>query len=304
MKTDIDLAQAEIDDDGFIQDDGFTEFSDFTPSSVRPDGWPGYPLKYFDTGLGYYRQTLSNRLDTGGFHRGTLQLHNVQEVQEFGSGDTTDWTGFPARGWPYFDMDSSNTGELHWAPLDDDNPRTGQGRYRSLELTGGGKLQVTNFTGGLVNSRIDTDEARIPIRDINHITGSDDSGKTSIFWPLLKDIVRDVKVAVDSSATADYIGALPSDGVIRCDTRGIGYRDEGDFVFLKHINNCDTLSNTDSATLFYGLSIDSMGHIKNMDKRDAGSGLLPPGNNRYEVLSWLADGVNFTWQPDWVRAHA
>ena len=70
---------------------------------------------------------------------------------------------------------------------------------------------------------------------------------------------------------------------------------------IKHANTSDTLGVGDSSRVIWGLWLDTYGHtIQVKTKNDP----LPDGSNRYEVLSWYDDGINLTWQPGWVKAHA
>jgi len=81
-----------------------------------------------------------------------------------------------------------------------------------------------------------------------------DSASGGVTWETIAGST-DEKVKIDNGATAGYIGANATDGVLRADTDDLSYTDGGDFVTLglaqkhrrKHVPICVATSDTDVA---------------------------------------------------------
>jgi hypothetical protein len=123
---------------------------------------------------------------------------------------------------------------------------------------GGTNKNLTATEGALVYSDADSLELLGP-GNSGYILQS--FGSSAPQWVDPTTVFTDKYVAIDSSATAGYIGATGSDGVLRTDS-SLSYTDGGDYITLGHADTSSQASqNNSGTTVIQDLTLDTYGHL-------------------------------------------
>jgi hypothetical protein len=94
-----------------------------------------------------------------------------------------------------------------------------------------------------------------------------DNGTTSTIT--ITGVDTDAKVAIDSGATADYIGASYNDGAVRIDNTGLDWVDGGNYVTISHKDTSSQVSiDNSNGTVIQDVTLDTFGHVTGLASTD------------------------------------